>query len=91
MSLQPKGKSLVTKRTVVVGTRKTSVAIEAPFWEALKGIAAAENLSLKELVTRINRHRKRPNLSSAIRLYVLDCYRQLAENAAPGAGKVERS
>lgn len=70
MSVQPKGKSLVTKRTVVVGTRKTSVAIEAPFWEALKEIAAAENLSLKELVTRINGERKRPNLSSEIRLYV---------------------
>ena len=90
MSLQPKGKSLVTKRTVVVGTRKTSVGVEAPFWEALKEIAAAENLSLKELVTRINRDRQKPNLSSAIRLYVLDHYRQLASEAAPG-GKAKRS
>ena len=86
MSVQPKGKSLVTKRTVVVGTRKTSVAIEAPFWEALKEIAAAENLSLKELVTRINGERKRPNLSSEIRLYVLDHYRGLVEHALAGGG-----
>ena len=84
MSLQPKGKSLVTKRTVVVGTRKTSVGIEAPFWEALKEIAVAKNISLKELVTRINGERQRPNLSSAIRLYVLDHYQQLAHEAAPG-------
>ena len=91
MSVQPKGKSLVTKRTVVVGTRKTSVAIEAPFWEALKEIAAAENLSLKELVTRINGERKRPNLSSEIRLYVLDHYRGLVEQSlAAGGAKGKR-
>jgi predicted DNA-binding ribbon-helix-helix protein len=87
VNLHPKGKSLVTKRTVVVGTRKT---VEAPFWEALKEIAAAENLSLKELVTRINRDRQKPNLSSAIRLYVLDHYRQLA-SAAPRNRKTKRS
>ena len=91
MSLQPKGKSLVTKRTVVVGTRKTSVGVEAPFWEALKEIAAAENLSLKELVTRINEERRHANLSSIIRLYVLDRYRRLAEQAlAAGGAKGKR-
>ena len=89
MSLQPKGKSLVTKRTVVVGTRKTSVGIEAPFWKALKEIAAAENVSLGELVTRINGDRQHPNFSSAIRVYVLDHYRQLASGGTSG-GKLKR-
>jgi predicted DNA-binding ribbon-helix-helix protein len=73
---QPKGKSLVTKRSTFVGNRKTSVAIEAPFWEAVKEIAAREKLTIAELLAHSNRHRQIPNFSSAIRLYVLDYYRR---------------
>ena len=67
MTREPKGKSLITKRVVFVGTRKTSVSVEAPFWEALKEIAAAQDLSRNKLVTRINQEREHANLSSAIR------------------------
>jgi predicted DNA-binding ribbon-helix-helix protein len=72
-------KSLVRKRTVVVGSLKTSVAVEEPFWEALKEIAAAEKLSLNKLVTLIDSDRQYANLSSALRLYVIEHYRRLAE------------
>jgi predicted DNA-binding ribbon-helix-helix protein len=54
VSLQPKGKSLVTKRSVFIGTPKTSVTLETPFWEALKEIAAAEKLTPGKLVARID-------------------------------------
>ena len=87
MSRPPKGKSPVSKRPVVIGARKTSVSVEAPFWEALKEIAAARKLTLHELVTLINRDRQHANLSSAIRLYVLDHYRRLADEAAGEKGK----
>ena len=84
MNQPPKGKSPIAKRTVFIGPRKTSVTIELPFWEALKEIAAEENLSLNALVTRINGERQHPNLSSAIRLFVLDHYGRLAEERAGG-------
>jgi predicted DNA-binding ribbon-helix-helix protein len=77
--VRPKGKSLVTKRSAFVGNRKTSVAIEAPFWEAVKEIAARKKLKIGELLAHIDKHRQTPNLSSAIRLYVLDHYRRLVE------------
>jgi predicted DNA-binding ribbon-helix-helix protein len=83
MSRRPKVKSLVAKRTIVVGARKTSVSIEPAFWTDLKEIAASGNLTLSELVTHIDRDRQHPNLSSAIRLFVLDHYRLLADEAAP--------
>ncbi len=84
MNQPPKGKSLIAKRSVFIGPRKTSVTIELPFWEALKEIAAEENLSLNALVTRINGGRQHPNLSSAIRR---SCWITMAgwRRSAPGA------
>ena len=84
ISHRPKRRSLIAKRSVFIGPRKSSVSIEAPFWEALKEIAAAENLSLGKLTTRINGERQTPNLSSAIRQYVLDHYRRLVDQALAG-------
>jgi predicted DNA-binding ribbon-helix-helix protein len=63
---------------LVIGARKTSITLETPFWKALKEIAAAEALTPGQLVTRIDQHRQHANLSSAIRLFVLNHYRRLA-------------
>jgi len=71
-------KSKVLKRSVVINGRKTSISLEQDFWMALGEIAATQNASISEVVTVIDRDRKHDNLSSAIRLYVLDYYRQLA-------------
>ncbi len=58
------------KRSVVIAGHRTSVSIEAPFWEALKHLAEARGLSLNRLITEIDESREE-NLSSAIRVYVL--------------------
>ena len=58
------------KRSVVIAGHKTSVSIEAPFWDALKDIAEARGVSLNRLITEIDEARE-ANLSSAIRVYVL--------------------
>jgi predicted DNA-binding ribbon-helix-helix protein len=87
MTVRPLGKSLVKRRTVDSETRKTSVTIEAAFWESLKQIAAKEKLTLGELIARLDRDRQHANLSSAIRLYVLEHYRRLASEGAPGGSK----
>lgn len=65
-------KSLVAKRSVVIGGHKTSVSLEDPFWNDLKAIAHLQRVALSQVVEEIDRARKQINLSSAIRLFVLD-------------------
>ena len=68
-------KSLIIKRSVVVAGHKTSVSLEDAFWKGLKEIAHARDLTLSELVGAIDSEREYGNLSSALRLFVLDFYR----------------
>lgn len=65
-------KSLVVKRSIVIVGHKTSVSLEDPFWNHLKSIAHARGVTLSELVASIDGTRKQNNLSSAIRLFVLE-------------------
>jgi len=64
----------VRKRSVDIAGHRTSVSIEAEFWDALRDIAAAKNKSINELIADIDGARD-GNLSSAIRLYVLRALR----------------
>ena len=68
-------KSPVVKRSIVITGHKTSVSLEDAFWSGLKDIAASRNMTLSELVASIDTDRRQGNLSSAIRLFVLDHYR----------------
>jgi predicted DNA-binding ribbon-helix-helix protein len=80
-------KSLVVKRSIVVSGHKTSVSLEDAFWNALKEIARARNVTLSELVAAIDSERRHDNLSSTIRLFVLEFYRgQLSESGGRIAG-----
>lgn len=69
--------SKVVKRSVTIAGHITSVSLEEPFWTHLKSIAKARGLSLAALITDID-ERRGTNLSSALRLYVLD-YLQTAK------------
>jgi len=60
----------VKKRSVNIAGHRTSVSIEAPFWDALRDIAAREKKSVNDLIAAIDGARD-GNLSSAIRVYVL--------------------
>lgn len=73
-------KSPVVKRSIVIAGHKTSVSLEDAFWEALKEIATSRRLTLSDLVATIDSARTQGNLSSAIRLFVLDHYRGAAQN-----------
>ena len=68
-------KSQVVKRSIVIAGHKTSVSLEDAFWKGLKEIAASRELPLSDLVSQIDTERRHGNLSSAIRLFVLDHYR----------------
>jgi predicted DNA-binding ribbon-helix-helix protein len=72
--------SLIVKRSIVVAGHKTSVSLEDAYWKSLKEIASGRNMTLSSLVTAVDSERPQSNLSSAIRLFVLDFYRnQLAD------------
>jgi predicted DNA-binding ribbon-helix-helix protein len=68
-------KSPVIKRSIVIAGHKTSVSLEDAFWKGLKEIADDRDVTLSELVSSIDTDRQHGNLSSAIRLFVLDHYR----------------
>src|ERR1700752_3475279 len=68
-------KSPVVKRSIVIAGHKASVSLEDAFWKGLKEIAGGRDMTLSELVATIDTDRRHGNLSSAIRLFVLDHYR----------------
>jgi predicted DNA-binding ribbon-helix-helix protein len=51
-----------------------SVSLEDAFWKGLKDIAIGRAVTLSDLVASIDAERRHGNLSSAIRLFVLDHY-----------------
>jgi len=65
-------KSPVIKRSIVIAGHKTSISLEDAFWQGLKDIAAERCTTLSELVASVDSGRRLGNLSSAIRLFVLD-------------------
>ena len=67
-------KSLVIKRSIIIGGHKTSVSLEDDFWNALKGIAHGRGETLSHLIASIDASRQFDNLSSALRVFVLQHY-----------------
>ena len=76
-------KSPVVKRSIVVAGHKTSVSLEAAFWNGMKEISGLRNMTLSELVSEIDRNRPHGNLSSAIRLFVLDYFKNRTTATQP--------
>ena len=68
-------KSSVVKRSVVIDGHKSSVSLEDSFWTELKKIAHTRQLTLSEVIGKIEATRAQSNLSSAIRLFVLQHFR----------------
>lgn len=68
-------RSPVVKRSIVIAGHKTSVSLEEAFWKCLKEVATARDVTLSDLVSTIDLERRHGNLSSAIRLFVLNHYR----------------
>ena len=68
-------KSAVVKRSIVLAGHKTSVSLEDAFWNGLKEIAGRRLMTLSTLVDSIDAQRQHGNLSSALRLFVLEFYR----------------
>jgi predicted DNA-binding ribbon-helix-helix protein len=73
----------VVKRSVAIAGHRTSVSLEAPFWDALRALAARRGVSVQALVGEIDAGRGAQNLSSAIRVFVL----RAAQDAPPTASE----
>jgi predicted DNA-binding ribbon-helix-helix protein len=71
-------KSPVVKRSIVIAGHKTSVSLEDAFWEGLKEIAKTKRKTLSDLIGSIDTDREHGNLSSALRLFVLNHYQAQA-------------
>jgi len=67
--------SVIVKRSIEIAGHRTSVTLEDAFWNALREIADARGQTLRALIAEVDARRGRNNLSSAIRLFVLDYYR----------------
>ena len=67
-------KSTIVKRSVVIAGHKTSVSLEDAFWRGLKDIASSRRTSVSDLINSIDIDREHGNLSSALRLFVLNHY-----------------
>lgn len=86
-------KSPVVKRSIVIASHKTSVSLEDAFWKGLKDIATTRDMTLSEMVAAIDSERRHGNLSSAIRLFVLNHYRsqsQIGQDNVPGGSESRR-
>lgn len=70
--------SRVLKRSVRIGAHNTSFTVEEEFWRGLKEISLVKQLPLANLLADIDRNREHANFSSAVRLFVLDYYVNLA-------------
>jgi len=65
-------KSAIIKHSVKVGAHTTSISLEDAFWRQLQKIARAQGCTVSKLLAEIDESRQHGNLSSAIRLFVLD-------------------
>ena len=72
----------IRKRSVKISGHSTSLSLEGIFWDALKEVAAGRGLSLNALIEEIDRGRG-GNLSSAVRVYLLQHYRTTGRPEGP--------
>jgi predicted DNA-binding ribbon-helix-helix protein len=66
---------VIVKRSVKIAGHATSVSLEEEFWAALQEIARRRGQSIAGLIAGAD-HGRAGNLSSALRLLVLESYRR---------------
>lgn len=72
------------KRSFAIAGHRTSLSLEAPFWDALRDVARSEGKAVAALVAEIDRTRGDANLSSAVRVWLLERYKRAAEGQRVG-------
>ena len=75
-------KTFVIKRSILINGHKTSLSLEDEFWRGLHEVAHDKNTTVPRLVEEIDRTTNNCNLSSAIRVFVCNYFRQTFIKAA---------
>ena len=70
------GRARIVKRSLVVAGHRTSVSLEDAFWRRLRRIAADRGVSVNSLAAEVDAARREANLSSALRVFVLETVAQ---------------
>lgn len=65
------------KRSFSIRGHRTSISLEAPFWDALKHVSDRENVSVARLIETVDETRGGAGLSSAVRVWLLDYFRRI--------------
>lgn len=60
------------KRSITIAGHRTSVALEQEFWDEIDVLAKKQELTLTQLIEKIDEARSTENLASALRLAVLE-------------------
>ena len=79
MTIRGGGSPQIVKRSFVIAGQKKSISLEEAVWRSLKEIATNRDVTLLDLLTNIASTEDQRNLSSAIRLFVLNFYREQLE------------
>jgi predicted DNA-binding ribbon-helix-helix protein len=79
------------KRSFTIKGHRTSISLEAPFWEALRQAAEIEHTTPAALIAAIDAGRGKAGLSSAVRVWVLDYFRTAPAKAATDGPRAGRS
>jgi predicted DNA-binding ribbon-helix-helix protein len=66
------------KHSLVIAGHSTSISLESAFWDALRDLARERGLSVAALVAEIDAMRGEANLSSALRVHLLQVFRDRA-------------
>jgi predicted DNA-binding ribbon-helix-helix protein len=67
---------IFNKRSISVSGRKTGIFVETAFWEGLREIAKDRKQTVTRVVEEIDASRSQTNISSAIRVFVLEYFRE---------------
>lgn len=73
----------VRKRSMVIAGHRTSISLEGAFWSALQDLAREKGVSVSALVAEIDGRRGAANLSSALRVHILESFRDKAKPRRP--------
>jgi predicted DNA-binding ribbon-helix-helix protein len=83
----PPAETGIVKHSLVIAGHRTSVSLEHAFWSRLKMIAATRGRSVAALVAEIDAGRQKANLSSAIRVFVLQAFGDLETSERPSRSR----
>jgi predicted DNA-binding ribbon-helix-helix protein len=81
--------NLNRKRSVIVYKRRTSISMEDSFWLSLQAIVRMEGITIGDFVEKISQQRSTLNLSSSLRVAVLEYFQRLAANSIAIRGDME--